>query len=179
MHMIIWEVYELTVARSFWVKPFSCLPSWMTLPTSKGTLSWCSSSVSLSSLAVFFVTRCCLFCPADPVWQAGDCHHKTYKYSMTTQDITLIWRLPCFAYCTNAKHHTKASLQVNCCVSGFVCFFTNFVQKAEIYISWLSRVAPHVSEQRWEPTENMDSNFQNISPLSTADCNFAIILQFL
>lgn len=61
----------LTVAKSFWVRPLSCLPCWMTLPTSRVTLSWCSSSVSLSSLAVFFVTRCCLFCPADPERQAA------------------------------------------------------------------------------------------------------------
>lgn len=57
----------LTVARSFWVRPLSCRPFWMTFPTSRLTLSWCSSSVSRSSLAVFLVTRCCLFCPAAPV----------------------------------------------------------------------------------------------------------------
>lgn len=68
---IIWMHYLLTVAKSFWVRPLSCLPCWMTLPTSSVTLSWCSSSVSRSSLAVFFVTRCCLFCPADPERQAA------------------------------------------------------------------------------------------------------------
>ncbi|KAG7254395.1 hypothetical protein CRUP_007358, partial [Coryphaenoides rupestris] len=57
----------LTVARSFWVSPLFCRPSWMTLPTSRDTRWWWSSSVSRSSLAVFLVTRCCLFCPADPV----------------------------------------------------------------------------------------------------------------
>lgn len=126
VHVSSWEVCILTVARSFWVMPFSCLPSWMTLPTSRGTLSWCSSSVSRSSLAVFFVTRCCLFCPADPMWQSsgsrrcwgviqGDRHAKT---STTTQDI----KLSCFAGRTatwlrrriSEMHQTKVTLQVNC-----------------------------------------------------------------
>lgn len=63
---IDYAVLRLTVARSFWVRPWSCRPFWITLPTSSGTRWWWSSSVSWSSLAVFFVTRCCLFCPADP-----------------------------------------------------------------------------------------------------------------
>lgn len=70
LHRILRQ-HWLTVAKSFWVRPFSCLPCWMTLPTSSGTLSWCNSSDSRSSLAVFFVTRCCLFCPADPEWQVA------------------------------------------------------------------------------------------------------------
>lgn len=57
----------LTVARSFCVRPLLCRPCWITLPTSRETLSWCSSSVSRSSLAVFFVMKCCLFWPAAPV----------------------------------------------------------------------------------------------------------------
>lgn len=56
----------LTVARSFWVRPLFWRPSWITFPTSRGTLWWLSSSVSLSSLAVFLVITCCLFCPAAP-----------------------------------------------------------------------------------------------------------------
>lgn len=57
---------SLTVARSFCVSPLLCRPCWITLPTSKVTLSWCSSSVSRSSLAVFLVIECCLFWPAAP-----------------------------------------------------------------------------------------------------------------
>lgn len=56
----------LTVARSFCVSPLLCRPCWITLPTSRGTRSWCSSSVSRSSLAVFLVIECCLFWPAAP-----------------------------------------------------------------------------------------------------------------
>ena len=56
----------LTVARSFCVSPLLCRPCWMTLPTSRVTRSWCSSSVSRSSLAVFLVIECCLFWPAAP-----------------------------------------------------------------------------------------------------------------
>lgn len=63
---IVCKKWLRTVARSFWVIPFSWRPCWMTLPTSSVTLSWCSSSVSRSSLAVFLVTTCCLFCPAVP-----------------------------------------------------------------------------------------------------------------
>lgn len=58
------------MAKSFWVMPLLCRPCWITLPTSRGTLSWCSSSVSRSSLAVFFVMKCCLFWPAAPVTQS-------------------------------------------------------------------------------------------------------------
>lgn len=61
----------LTVAKSFCVMPLLCRPCWITLPTSRGTLSWCSSSVSRSSLAVFFVIKCCLFWPAAPIIQSN------------------------------------------------------------------------------------------------------------
>jgi len=67
----------LTVAKSFCVMPLLCRPCWITLPTSSGTLSWCSSSVSRSSLAVFFVMKCCLFWPAAPAMQSGNRKKKT------------------------------------------------------------------------------------------------------
>lgn len=63
---------SLTVARSFCVRPLLCRPCWMTLPTSKVTRSWCSSSVSRSSLAVFLLIECCLFWPAAPAQGKGD-----------------------------------------------------------------------------------------------------------
>lgn len=64
--------WSLTVARSFCVRPLLCLPCWITLPTSRETLSWCSSSVSRSSLAVFFVMKCCLFWPAAPAVRSSN-----------------------------------------------------------------------------------------------------------
>lgn len=68
---------SLTVAKSFCVRPLLCRPCWITLPTSRETLSWCSSSVSRSSLAVFFVMKCCLFWPAAPVVRSKN--EKTIK----------------------------------------------------------------------------------------------------
>lgn len=56
----------LTVANSFWLHPFPCLPCWISLPKSSETFSCFNCSVSRSSLAVFFVVTCCLFCPPPP-----------------------------------------------------------------------------------------------------------------
>ena len=55
---------NLTVARSFCVISLACLPCCMRRLTSNPTWLWCSSSVSRSSLAVFFAAENCLFVEA-------------------------------------------------------------------------------------------------------------------
>lgn len=171
MHMNIWKVCKLTVARSFWVNPLSCLPFWMTLPTSKGTLSWCSSSVSLSSLAVFFVTRCCLFCPADPVWQAAN-HRKvlkTYKYSTITTSHQMHLSA-CYVLHLQIQHQFKASLQVN---YGLYQICTESRNLHFLVVSTSSpRLWAAVTAYRKHGT-CVNSNFQD-TPLWPDSCNFVI-----
>lgn len=60
---------QLTVARSFWLRPLACRACIISFPVSKDTLSCFNSSVSRSSLAVFLVVTCCLLVAAPTAMQ--------------------------------------------------------------------------------------------------------------